>query len=572
MPMRDGIRLRADVYRPSAPGRYPTLLTRTPYSKDLDPRLHFNVLNPVSAAFAGYVVVIQDVRGRFESDGEFVIFEQEQTDGYDTVEWCAGQSWSNGRVGMYGLSYAGVTQLQAAFAGPPSLRAIAPGLTDSNYYHGWTYEGGAFQLGFNLSWVVQLHAMDVGRLANAHQAVALAARLPDLLQVLPIGSIAEFSTIPSGRAYLEWLAHPTDDAFWQRLSLESRYHAIGIPSLNISGWYDLFTRGGMRAFVGMRTHGATQQARLRTRLVVGPWDHQAPLSARIGDRQMSNRGQFFGHPVHVRWFDQWLKDIDTGLQDDPPVQVFVVGPDQWRTYPDWPPPETRFEPVFLHSGGHANGLGGDGELVFVSPRSSSPPDQFIYDPLNPVPSRGGIWNIFDGLSGGAFDQRAIETRDDVLVYTSAPLTQPLEIVGPVTARVWAASDAPDTDFTAKLVDVTPEGPAWNVCDGIIRARYRTSFTEPAPIAPGEPLEYTIDMRATAYRFGAGHQLRLEITSSNFPRFDRNPNTGTAVAGEQTTRSARQSVHHDANFPSQVILPVQPRPQPPALRRLRARLG
>ena len=562
VPMRDGTVLRADVYRPAAPGRYPTLLTRTPYSKAQVPAGGANPLNPVVAAFAGYAVVVQDVRGRFESEGDFVFFEHEQEDGYDSVEWCAAQSWSTGRVGMFGLSYVGLTQWQAAIAGPPSLRAIVPLLTDADYHHGWTYDGGAFQLGFNLSWALLTHAMDVKRLREpVPAALGRLQRLPELVAARPLDRLPALGEISTGRAYRDWLEHPDDDDYWRRFNVPDRHAQITVPSLNIGGWYDLFTRGSITNYLGMRAGGGSEMARRGTRLVMGPWDHAAVLNGRVGDRQLSNRAMFLAAPLHLRWFDHWLKEQDTGLLDEPPVQVFVVGPDEWRTCSDWPPPGTRFEPMFLQSSGRANGLDGDGVLAFQAPSDGRPPDRYTFDPANPVPSRGGVWNSQDGLSAGLFDQRSVERRGDVLVYTSEPLEHPVEIVGPVTAVLWAETDAPDTDWTAKLVDVTPEGPAWNVCDGIIRARYRESFAMPVPITPGWPLEYTIDMRAAAYRFDAGHRIRLEVSSSSFPRFDVNPNTGTAIASERELQVARQAVYHDASHPSRVILPVQRRQTP-----------
>ncbi len=558
VPMRDGTILRADVYRPAAPGRYPTLVTRTPYSKLQAAGGGANTLSPVIAAFSGYAVVLQDVRGRFASEGEFVYFENEQQDGYDTVEWAAAQPWSDRKVGMFGLSYVGLTQWQAAMARPPSLRAIAPFLTDADYHHGWTYDGGAFQLGFNLSWLLATHMMDIQRLKEPlPAAMGRLQTLPALFQHRPLNGLPVLDEIATGRSYRDWLDHPDDDGFWHRLNVTDRHAQIDVPSLNVGGWYDLFTRGSADNFVGMRAHGATEAARKGTRLVMGPWDHTVVLGGRIGDRQLSVRATLLPMPIQLRWFDQWLKEIDTGLLDEPPVQAFVVGPDVWRIYADWPPPDTRFEPIYLGSGGRANSLDGDGTLSFEAPSGDGTPDRFSYDPAAPVPSRGGVWNLQDGLSAGLFDQRSVERRTDVLVYTSEPLGEPLEIVGPVTATIWAATDAPDTDWTAKLVDVTPDGPAWNVCDGIIRARYRQSFAQATPIPPNEPLEYTIDLRAVGYQFQAGHRIRVEISSSSFPRFDRNPNTGTLVASEGESRVAHQTVFHDAAHPSRVILPVQP---------------
>lgn len=555
VPMRDGVVLRADVYRPAASGRYPVLLCRTPYGKA---RAAASYLNPVNAAFQGYVVVIQDVRGRFESEGEFTFFHHERADGYDSVEWCAAQPWSNGRVGMYGGSYLGVTQWQAAMARPPALRAIAPGTTEGDYHDGWTYDGGAFQLGFNLSWVLlTAHQDATGRPGVARYAAQLGAMFEGVLEVArqrPLTGAPLLQEIPAGRSYLEWLAHPDDCAYWRRLSVAGHYGEIDVPSLNLGGWYDLFSRGPLRNFVGMRTQGATTAARTGTKLIVGPWDHGTEFGFRAGHRRFAGRAQLLTEPLLLRWFDYWLKDADTGIAGEPPVRLFVMGADEWRAYASWPPPDVRYEPLYLHSGGGANGLDGDGVLSVTEP-GAEPPDHFVYDPTNPVPSIGGIWNLADGLAGGSFDQRAVEQRDDVLVYTSEPLREPCDIIGPVSLVLWAETDAPDTDWTAKLVDVAPDGTAWNICDGIVRARYRQAYSKPALIGPGAPLEYAIDMRATAYRFHAGHRLRLEVSSSNFPRFDPNPNTGTVVAYETAHRRASQVVYHSGRYPSRLILPL-----------------
>lgn len=565
MPMRDGTVLYADVYRPEGAGRHPVILLRTPYNKAF-PRMAYVQLDPMRAASRGYALVVQDTRGRYASEGEFSCFRNEVDDGYDTVEWVARAPWSDGNVGMYGASYMGATQWLAAIARPPHLKCIVPMITASDYHEGWTYQGGAFALGLNLSWTLAnlvLPNLAHYKLSPA-EMTAIRAELIDAVdrmcgpfEHLPL---TDYPTLRKHRLadyYYDWLAHPEDDAYWKQWNIESRHAEIAVPALNIGGWHDIFLGGTIRNYTGMRRNGPTAVARSQ-RLIIGPWIHGLlwpNVNGEVDYGVVSQGPAIDLDGILLRWFDHWLRGVDTGMLAEPPVKVFVMGQNAWRDEADWPVARARETRFYLHSGGHASTLGGDGTLSTDAP-STEPPDHYLYDPRHPVPTRGGALCCWQGaVPGGAFDQREVEARPDVLVYTTAPLTEPVEVTGPITMKLWAVSSAPDTDFTAKLVDVEPSGYARNLTDGIVRARYRESTARAALIEPGRVYEYTIDLWATANVFKAGHRIRLEVSSSNFPRFDRNPNTGHALGADAELRPAMQTVLHDATRPSHVVLPI-----------------
>ncbi len=571
--MRDGTVLMTDVYRPAAADRFPVLLQRTPYNKELG-GLALVQTDVFRAVRRGYAVVIQDCRGRYRSDGDFRPFVQEIADGYDAVEWCGAQPWSDGSVGMFGTSYVGATQWLAAIAAPPSLRAIVPAFTASDYYEGWTYQGGAFQWGFMCNWVLPfLTTADLLR-RNEREGVddfdAWRDRLiaaidgnPETAKILPL------SEVPVSKDwtpyFFEWMAHPSRDSFWQERSIEERHDQVQVPALNIAGWYDIFLDGSLRNFTGVQELGATDAARNGSRLLLGPWTHTTPPLAQSGAVDFgANAGQSL-MPLSMdidgatlRFFDYWLKGIDDGVSSEAPVQLFVMGEDVWRTENEWPLARAVETDYFLSSGGNANSIAGDGELVNDAPGDDRP-DVFLYDPFHPVPTFGGQLCCYPStLPPGAYDQRPVEMRPDVLVYATPPLDEDTEVTGPVRLHLWAATSAADTDFTAKLVDIYPDGYARNLTDGIIRARYRQGTDTPRPITPGEIYEYAIDLWATSNLFRAGHRIALEVSSSNFPRFDRNLNTGAALGADAAMRPAIQTVFHDAERPSRLVLPIVPR--------------
>ena len=565
--MRDGTTLYADVYRPDGPGPFPTILQRTPYDKTAG--LAAQMLDPMKAAKAGFALIIQDTRGRFTSGGEFNCFIDDINDGYDTVEWAAAQSWSSGRVGMIGASYVGATQWLCAITRPPHLVAIAPNVTASNYHNGWTYQGGAFELGFNASWtLLQLTLANfkthsgIRSIPQARQAelVKSVDGMTDAFLHLPLKDMPQLS---GGLAdyYFDWLAHPSFDDYWKKLCIEDQHSNVTTPALNIGGWYDIFLGGTIRNYLGMRQNAATEEARNGQKLIIGPWQHSSRGTSMAGSHYFGVAADSMAlglDEIHLRWFNQWLKGEDTGMLDEPPVRIFVMGDDVWRDENEWPLARAQTISYYLHSAGNANTLHGDGVLSPEAPSDESP-DVFLYNPANPVPTRGGqlCCNPYFA-SSGAFDQNEIEARSDVLVYSTPTLEREVEVTGPITVTLWAATSATDTDFTAKLVDVCEDGCARNLTDGIIRARYRESMSEPSLVEPGRAYCYTIDLWATSNVFKAGHKIRLEVSSSNFPRFDRNTNTGGVIAADTELKPAVQTILHDAAHPSHVSLPIVPR--------------
>jgi putative CocE/NonD family hydrolase len=565
IPMRDGCVLKGDLYRPDSNEKLPVLLNRTPYDKKF-PLISSLTLDSIRAAQRGYNVVFVDCRGRFASQGTFTCFVDEPRDGYDTIEWLARQPFADGKVGMFGASYMGATQWLAATQAPPSLKAMVPSITASDYHNGWTYQGGAFALYFNVSWT--MISLGLARLMREREDNPAAGKelaivmdsidhMCDRMDFMPL---REFPMFRAGAPYFfDWLEHPYYDDYWRKLCIEEYHDKIAVPTLNIGGWYDIFQGGTIRNHLGMRAHGASEAAR-SSRLMLGPWSHGLPLQSLVGQVDMGFRSS----PVSVDldgmqldFFDSWLKGKQNGAAGGAPVRIYVMGLNQWREEKEWPLPGTEWRRYYLHSRGRANSAYGDGALSTEAP-GTEPPDSFLYNPLDPVPTRGGgLCCYANALAGGAFDQSMVEHRADVLVYSTEPLAENVEVTGPITLTLYASSSASDTDFTGKLVDVDQNGFARNLTDGIIRARVRESQSDPKLINPGKVYEFTIDMWSTSNLFKAGHRIRLEVSSSNFPRFDRNPNTGHELFTDAETRPAVQTVMHDRGFASYLTLPVIP---------------
>lgn len=557
--MRDGVILRADVYRPDAPGRFPVLLQRTPYSKNPGgggARNH-------EVASRGYVVIIQDSRGRYTSDGVATPHDEGE-DGYDTVEWAAGLPYSNGRVAMYGGSYLATTSLQAAGEGAPSLRAIYASAAYSSRYHDLVFEGGAFYLRDGLNWNLG-QAADVRRRTltpdvDRDGAIGMTPGQRALFEqswlwYVPLLSFDALDLQEFAPAYYEMLRNPSYGDFWAPSNISAKHANFRVPALHVVGWYDVFASGTIKNYAGIREKGATAQARDNQRLVVGWWTHSGPGPGRttLGEVDFGPEAAIDLGELRDQWMDCWLKDEQCEVLDGPPIRLFIMGENRWRGEYEWPLARTRFTPFYLRSQGSANTRSGDGLLSVDAPPSGESPDAFLYDPWDPVPT-----GPLAGYSRWPADHGAIEDREDVLVYSTAPLPEAVEVTGPITAEIWIASSAPDTDFTAKLLDVHPDGTARLLTDGILRARYRNSDTSPELLTPGEPTKLVIDLGVTANLFQPGHRIRVEISSSNFPRFDRNPNTGAPFGESSELRTARQSVFHDADRPSHVVLPIIPR--------------
>ncbi len=545
--MRDGVVLRADIYRPKAAGKFPVLLQRTPYDRRNE--VDFGL----KAAARGYVVIVQDVRGRFASEGEWHPFKYESQDGYDTVEWAASLPSSNGKVGMFGGSYVGATQMLTAIASPPHLAGICPFVTASNYHDGWTYQGGAFEQWFNESWTSGLaqNTLDrrVGENANALRWTSV---LP--LTDYPLFVQPETSTLAP--YFRDWLAHPDYDDYWKAVSIEEHFAQVKVPAFHIAAWYDIFLGGSLRNYLGIQAHGGSDPARHGQRLLVIIGGH-AGGGRKIGEVDFGPSADLDLDEIQLRWYDHLLKGIDNGVEKEKPVKIFVMGKNQWREEDAWPPSRVRETRYYLHSAGKANSLRGDGTLSTSAPESESF-DQYLYDPSDPAPTVGGplCCDAFH-LAPGPRDQRPVEARNDVLVYTTPAFDTDFEVTGPVSAELYASSSAVDTDFTAKLVDVWPNGFAQNLTEGIVRARYRDSQEKPQFLNPGEVHKFSLDLWATSNVFMKGHRLRLEISSSNFPRFDRNLNTGEDQGRSKLFVKATNSIYHDHAHPSALMIPVVP---------------
>ncbi len=561
--MRDGTILRANIYRPAETGSYPIALTRTPYGKDFFSATSA-ILDPLRMARAGYIVIVQDVRGRFRSEGEWEAFRYEGKDGYDTVEWAATLPDSNGNVGMFGASYFGFTQWVTAGETPPHLKAIMPAITWADARDGIQWRGGAMELGTSVSWQLGTMALDVllKRYKDASPEVRVKALLSLINEInrlrtegyysLPLKEFEPLKKLEIDAVFVETLKNSNSREFAAFVSPVEFHHKVTVPAYNIGGWYDIFLQGTFQNFNALVEEGSTAEAK-QSKVLIGPWSH-VNYSNVIGEMDFGFTSQmaFMNMQTDLtgltqRWFDYWLKGIENGVTSEPPVKLFIMGANVWRDEQEWPLARTTYTPYYLHpNGGLATEKPGNAE-----------PDHYTYDPENPTPTYGGAVLMNPLFGPGVKDQRNIEARPDVLVFTSQPLEQDTEITGPIVVKLWASSDAPDTDFVARLVDVHPDGFAQNLTDGIIRARYRNGETAEL-LEPGKAYEFTINLWATANLFKTGHAIRLQVTSSNFPRWDRNPNTGAALGEDSELRVAHQTILHDSTHLSQVILPVIPR--------------
>ncbi|MBS1840230.1 MAG: CocE/NonD family hydrolase [Acidobacteria bacterium] len=545
--MRDGVTLRADIYRPKTDEKLPVLLTRTPYDKSktwITPFAHV-------AAARGYVVILQDVRGRYESEGEWYPFKHEGEDGYDTIEWAGSLPYSNGKVGMFGGSYVGATQMLAALTKPPHLTAICPTVTASNYHENWTYQGGAFEQWFNQSWSSGLVENTEMRRWNSLKTAM------EGMNELPLTNYSPLKPDAGGLApyYLDWLAHPSYDGYWKQWSIEDHYGQIQVPVFTVAAWYDIFLGGSLRNFVRLQTEGGTDAARKGQKLYVGTGGHAGGWGGKIGAVDFGDKALLDPDLLMLRWYDHLLKGEANGAENDKPVKIFVMGKNVWRDEDAWPLARAQATKYFLHSHGAANGLSGDGALSVIAPVNEER-DTYNYDPADATPTIGGPLCCAALPPGpGPQDQRPAEARNDVLVFTTPAFSQELEVTGPISAELFVSSSAVDTDFTAKLVDVWPNGFAQNLTDGILRMRYRKSAEKPELMNPGEIYKITVDMWATSNVFLPGHKLRLEISSSDFPRFDRNLNTGDEQASATKMVKATSMIFHDKDHPSALVLPV-----------------
>jgi uncharacterized protein len=559
--MRDGILLMTDVYRPDDNQKHPAILTRTPYNKKLmadnDPHL-FHLVQ------AGYAVVFQDIRGRYASQGAYdtndLFMTVEGPDGYDSVEWLAAQSWCDGNVGTAGGSYNGRVQWLLAKENPPHLKAIAPWISSSTPTSQATLWFGvisfimgassATTMGLGIAEKLEKEGMDASRLRGMLNEALLD---PDkVYNFLPLKDIPHFKF--EGLHEI-WLARglsalpkpeEMDKAVWA-------YDKVKVPCFQVSGWYEFNSRGAFQNFRSMRQNGGSDLSREHQHLFLGPWAH-ATYTGILGDINFGALGDSKGSGLfdYTRsFYDKYLRGTDIQL---PAVRYFVMGRNSWRTADTWPVPGTQWQRFYFHSQGKANSSRGNGRLNKDEPGSESP-DIFIYDPHSPVPTLGGAWAHGNGYVPGPLDQSRIEQREDILCYTTPELKEEVEVTGPLELHLFAASSARDTDFTAKLVDVYPDGRSFNVADGIIRARYRKSVFSPELLEPGQIIEYVIDMVGTSQLFKRDHRIRIDVSSSNFPAFDRNLNTGNPIGEDARGIIARQTIYHQAGYASYIDLPT-----------------
>ncbi len=509
--MKDGVKLATDIYLPPGKGPFPVVLARSPYSRQQGQAVAAPLLEH------GYAFVLQATRGRFGSEGDNLPFAADgwfdaHQDGYDAVEWIARQPWCDGEIGTWGPSALGITQLMMAGTAPPHLDAQYIVVATPDQYD-LVYRGGAFRFALVDAWL----------------------------------QVSQFDKKAEGL----WTAHPNKDAYWNDRALSARWNQVNTPALHIGGWYDLFTQGTLDAFTGAQTKGGPG-ARGKQQLIMGPWTHSVS-DVKVGDWRFPKDAAFAPSPWgnQGRWLDHWLKGADNGAEKDPAVVYYVMGDPndpsapgkEWRTADRWPIP-AHDTPLYLTA---------EKALAEAVPSSAdAQPFTYGYDPHNPVPTVGGNHLM---LPAGAFEQKKVEARPDVLVFTSAPLTRPLEVTGRITANLWISSDAPDTDFTVKLCDVDAKGNSFNLCDGIQRARFRESLSQPKPLEPGKRVSLSVDLWSTSYIFPKGHCIRAQVSSSNFPAYDPNPNTGVPFGKDKKQRTARNTLYVDGKRSSRLTLPV-----------------
>ncbi len=518
--MRDGVSLVADVYRPKGEGKFPVLLERTPYDRNGESSMAYEL------ASHGYVVVLQDTRGRYESGGVFYPFRDESQDGFDTVEWAAKLEYANGKVGMFGGSY------------------------------GWTYQSGVLMQWFASSWTSILAVDTLRRRAEEN------LKPKEWVATMPVENYPLLTLpAPDGLApyFHDWIEHERSDSYWQRWRISDHYREMDVKGLHAAGWHDLFLKGSIKNYMGLHAEANNPEVRAGQRLLIGPWAH-TPTSAegKVGDVVFGKSAVLDMTGTALRWFDYTLKGRQNDFADAAPVRLFIMGENVWRDEHEFPLARTRYTKYYLRSSTGANGPSSDGGLAPIPPADGRP-DQFEYDPKNPVPTIGGRLCCGLAVPPGPFDQRANESRPDVLTFSTPPLEKDLEVTGFISLDLYAATSAVDTDFTALLADVTESGYARFLTDGVVRARYRDGTERAEEVVPGQVYKYTIDLWATSNVFKKGHRLRLYISSSNFPRFNRNPNTGEAMLGASRMVSARQIVYHDRKYSSVLTLPIIPRP-------------
>jgi len=553
VPMSDGVKLSTDLYFPENAGdKLPVIVIRTPYDKNPWRNERY-----ASHFFAGqgYVVAVQDVRGRFESEGDYIVSAADAKDGVDMVNWATTQPWSSGKVGTYGCSYLGENQMEMARLRNPNHAAMIPQAAGGSRNYFACYMNGAFELSGCLGWFRESGAKLRGTPPTLPKI--------DYRQVwrhLPLIDMMNKAQGPPND-WVGFVSHEPRDPWWDQFGYVKDTDRFNVPALHINSWYDFGVADTLKLFNQLRTNSETARARDNQFVIISPTVHcsseNATANTMVGERSVGD-AQFDFWGTYLKWFDYWLKGIDNGVTKMPKVQLYVMGRNQWRSENEWPLARTQFTKYYFHSDGHAHSRFGTGTLSTSLP-GNEPADVYVYDPKTPTPSVGGplcCTGTADAPSG-VFDQSDVETRNDVLVYTTPVLKEGIEVTGPLSVVLYVSSAAPDTDFTAKLVDVYPDGSAFNIQESILRARYREGFDKKVWMKPGEVYEVKIDLQATSNYFGPGHRIRLEISSSNFPRFDRNLNTGGNQYNETEWKEATNTIHHSRIHPSYIVLPVIP---------------
>jgi uncharacterized protein len=566
IPMRDGTLLAADIYRPDAEGAFPTLVERTPYNKSISSEIRAEA--HVFFAERGYAFIVQDGRGRYRSEGEFYPFLDdgwlEHRDGFDTVQWIATQPWSDGQVGVIGGSHTGMTAYQIGPTQPPAMKAMFVRESASDLYSHWVYRGGAFEHGFITAWTagsfapeaIQRH-LDGDARTNAERMLQVyRENMANYYLSLPLTRNPLFGSLPGLEFYQDWVTNQADGPYWWQQAIREQHHMFQIPVWHLGGWYDIFLAGTIENYEGIGARGGTEAARTGQRMVIGPWIH-GPTNVgvtNVGEMVFPGGDEVQYNDIRLRFFDYYLKGIDNGLAEEPPVLIYVMGDNVWRHENEWPLERTLYTNFYLRGGssGSIESVN-DGTLSRAAPSGGEHPDSFLYDPADPVPTMGGN-TLF--IVSGPRDHRAADARS--LTYTSEPLTEDLEVTGPVKAVLYGISSAVDTDWTVRLSEVYPDGRSIVIVDGIQRARYAASATEAALIEPGKVYRYEIDLWATSNVFKAGNRLRVSVHSSNFPRWSRNLNTADAPEDGARGEVAYNTVLHDRLHPSHVVLPVIPR--------------
>ncbi|OGV47554.1 MAG: hypothetical protein A2017_11305 [Lentisphaerae bacterium GWF2_44_16] len=535
--MRDGVALSCNIIFPAGKGKFPTVLARTPYNKE-----SYNISSELVRRYleSGYVHISQDVRGKFDSDGVFDPFNETE-DGYDTIMWIASQPWSNGKVGMIGGSYGGFTQIYPAKLAPAPLQAITPSVIGSNPVKNIIYKNGVLQFPI-VSWILNTAA---GRSALSQPV----EDWNEFFTNVPIHDMATANgfEIP---AFENWMSRTVADKYWDTFNIDAFIGKIDIPVFLAGGWYDFYSDVPLRLFSEMKKNASMKK---KVKVIMGPWLHALSTDRIVGQIDFGVSSLMDIELIKKLWLDRFIKGEKNGIDKEAPLKIFVMGINKWRDEYEWPLKRTEYTSFHIGSGNSANSMHGDGFLSEEKHESKSEKDLFIYNPLNPVPSIGGA--TLGPLIGGPFDQRPAERRDDVLVYSSRALKKALEVTGPVRMELYVSSSAPDTDFIARLCDVYPDGRSINLCDGIIRTRFRKGFEKELMMEKEKIYKLEIDMDAISNVFLPGHMIRLEITSSCFPRFARNFNTGKKNIDEKNPFIAEQIIYHSKKHPSRLILPL-----------------